>query len=206
MLDDTDRTQRLSTVAKVEFCIECVTLDRENGLVWVAGEGGVLQSIRLDELAESTSPTSPLIVSSSHDQRWAAESPKKSIILAIGMVRHRIITINSDRIVEFRAVEADGRGPQLLTVVKRMPAHESAVLGVRSLLPKANSGGPDFLTFSKKGTVMFWMLDGTCTGSRDIPLDQMNDAESGVINELKVVATCAPDDILIAGDKHGVLR
>jgi len=203
---DTKRMQRLSMAAKFGFCIECVTVDRKRGLVWVAGGGGNMRSMLMDDLVKPTASPSALVVLSSHDMTLTSGLDKRADTLAIGIIRNRIITIDSDRIVQIRAAEEAGKGPHLPGVIKRLSAHESAVLGVRSLLPKADPEGPDFLTFSKKGTVIFWMLDGTCTGSIEIHLDQPDAVEHGAVNELKVVTPFVPDDSLVSGDKAGVMR
>lgn len=192
--------------AKFGFCIKCVSIDRKLGLVCIAGEGGIVRSVLLDDLVNPIDSPSTLAVSPPHDVEWAADSDRKSNMLAIGNIRNRIITIDSDRVIQIWAAEEAGIGSRLSSVTKRLPAHESAVLGVRSLLPKAEPDGSDFMTFSNKGTVMFWMLDGTCTGSIEIPLDQPNSLEDSVVNELRVVTSFCTEDSLVSGDKTGVMR
>lgn len=206
LLDDTSRTQRLSIAAKFEFRIECVSIDRKRGLVCLAGEGGIVRAVLLDDLVMPIAFPSTLAVSTLHDMTLAADSDRKSITLAIGIIRNRIISIDSNRVVQIRAAEEAGIGSHFRTIIKTLPAHESAVIGVRSLLPKAELDGSDFLTFSKKGTVMFWMLDGTCTGSIEIHLDQPDGLEDGFVNELKVVTPFITEDCLVSGDKTGVIR
>ena len=206
LLDDTSRMQQLSIVAKVEFCIESVSIDRRQGLVYVAGERGIMRVVPLDELVEPVPSPYTLALSPPYDVASTANLVRKSNTLAIGVIRDRVITIDSDRVVQIWAAQDVGVGAQSRSVIKRLPAHESAVLGVRSLLPKAKPDGSDFLTFSKRGTVMFWTLDGTCTGSIEIPLEQPNGVEDDVINELKVVTPFVTEDSLVSGDRTGIMR
>ncbi len=206
LLDDTDRTQRLEKVARVAFKINCVTFDCNNKLVWVAGEGGGMKAIKLHDLLtpRRSSPTSS--VSPTLESDSTSNFAKQPTTLAVGLVRNRIISVDSNRSIEIRTAEDIGTVPASKTISKRLPAHDSAVLGVRSLLPKSSQDSPDFLTFSAKGTVRFWLLDGTCTGNIDIPLDQPNFPEDGDINELKTVIPSDADGHLLSGDKNGILR
>lgn len=207
LLDDTNQAQRLKTVAKCEFPIECVTVDHEHGLVWFAGQSGTLRSISLDDLLESNISLSISANSPPNCTTLLANTDKRSDVLAIGIIRNRIISIGADRYIQIRtATETASKGSHLAPVSKSLPAHDSAVLGVRSLLPKARPEGPDFMTFSKKGSVMFWMLDGTCTNRIEIPLDQSLGADDGAANELRSVMPLLPDDSLVSGDRNGVVR
>ena len=126
--------------------------------------------------------------------------------MAIGLVRGRVITVDSHRGIEIQGAAETDRASGLSCDSKRLPAHESAVLGVSSLLPKSRVDGPDFLTFSARGTVLFWLLDGACTGNMKIPLNQPIYLEDGDTNDLKIVIPLGSDERLLSGDKIGVLR
>lgn len=207
LLDDTNQAQRLKVVAKREFPIECVTVDHEHGLVRFAGQRGTLRSISLDDLLESNLSLSNSADSPPSCTTLVANTDKHSDILAIGIIRNRIITIGADRHIQIRtATEIASKRSHLAPVIKSLPAHDSAVLGVRSLLPKSRPEGPDFMTFSKNGSVMFWMLDGTCTNRIEIPLDQSVGSEEDAANELKLVTPLLPDNSLVSGDRNGVVR
>jgi hypothetical protein len=206
LLDDTDCTQRLERVARAEFKIHSVTFDSNQYSVWIAGEGGVTSPMNLDDLTKSSQSSAPAAALPLLQSKQAPNMEKRPITLALGLVRGRIISVDANRIMELRTAEALSSTLALSTVLKKLPAHESAVLGVRSLLPKSEANGPDFFTFSAKGTVLFWLFDGTCVGSVEIPLDQISRPEGGDTNEVKTVVPYNPDSCLVSGDKVGVLR
>ena len=203
LLDDSDETQQLKRVAHVDFSILCVVFDRAKGLVWIGGRHGNMGSINLDALIKPTIPTLPPTTT------WhfsSAGSDMVPDIVAIGFVRGRPLTINSDRVIEIRRL-VDTEGASVMeSDSKRLPAHESAVLGVSDLLPKTRVGGSDFFTFSARGNVLFWLLNGACTGSMKIPLDQSVYPEDGDTNDLKIVVPLGSDEHLLSGDGMGILR
>ena len=203
LLDDTSKTQQIKSVAKMDFCIFCVTLDQRNNSVLVAGESGEMRSIPLSDPTNSAASTGCKAPSSPPGQNVKSNLRKRPDILAIGILRDRVVTLSSDR--QIRITETLETSALPLTV-KSLPAHEDAVIGVHSLLPKAKFDSPDFLTFSAKGSVRFWMLDGSCTGSLEITLDQSSLIEDTERNELRTLASFLPDEIMISGDRYGVLR
>lgn len=203
LLDDSHRTQRLVRVAQVEFGILCAVFDHTNGLLWIGGRQGTTRSMHLDNLIK---PTIPIVLPVTTLPFSTTSSGTVPEIMAIGLVRGRVITIDSHRIIEIRGVADTIRASEMDFDSKKLPAHESAVLGVSSLLPKSRVEGPDFLTFSARGTVLFWLLDGTCTGSMKILLDQPIYPEDGDTNDLKIVVPLESEKHLLSGDKMGVLR
>lgn len=204
LLDDTDRNQRLEKIAKVYFGISCVALDQMKSRVWITGEKGVMNSIQLSVLIEPTASKSSSVTSILEPVSLPQQDTSSSNV-AIGMVRDRIISIDSNRTTNILAVEDGDTTPLALTVVKTLPAHESAVLGVRTLLPKARDDDPDFLTYSARGVVLYWTLKGVCTDRVDVLLKQASNDEDGAVNELKVVASSESSRFLVSGDKYGVL-
>ena len=206
LLDDADRTQRLNKVGKVDFKVNCVTFDSSRSIVWVAGEGGRMKALPLGDLVGSDRSNMPPSVSFDIGSESVSSSGKQYAAQAVGIVRNRIILVDSNRSIEIKAAEDTNLAPDSNSVCKKLPAHESAVLGVRSLLPKSSPEEPDFLTFSARGTVRFWSLDGTCTHRVDIPLDQPNCAGDGEINELRTVVPLYGRSYLLSGDKNGLLR
>ena len=202
ILDDSHQTQRLEKVARVDFGILCVVFDHAHGLVWVGGRQGTLRSMHLNTLIKPTvSSFQPGTISSSSSN--SLEIVPDTI--AIGFVRGRIITIDSHRVIEIRGLVDPAGASVIGSASKRLPAHESAVVGVSKLLSKSMVDGPDFLTFSARGSILFWRLDGTCTGSMKISLDQPIHSEDSDINALKIVVPSGSDDHLLSGDKMGVL-
>lgn len=203
LLDDSHQTQRLERVAHVGFGILCVVFDRSYSLVWIGGRQGTRMSMRLNTLIKPTiSNVLPITTLPSP----LTGSDMEPDTIAIGFVRGRVISIDSNRIIEIRgSVDAEWASMKG-SDFKRLPAHESAVVGVSDLLSKSRVDGPDFLTFSAGGTVLFWLLTGACTGSMKIPLDQPVYPEDGGTNDLKVVISLDSDERLLSGDKKGILR
>lgn len=206
LLDDSNKTQRLERVSQVQFGIQCVYYDRVATTVWIGGKDGIIEALPLSILEHPMeSPASPPC-SISLDSPLISSPRKKPSVLAIGYVRGSIITIDSDRILEFRPVKSEGAIRRESSHPKKMPAHESAVLGVCLLLHRPSQNDPCFLTFSARGTALFWQLDGTCKGRIDIPLDQPAMTELNESNELRVVVASEIDHSIISADKLGVLR
>ena len=165
-----------------------------------------MKAIKLHDLLKPRRSNSTSLISSTLESESTLSFAKQPTTLSVGLVRNRIISVDSNRSIEIRTAEEISTIPASNTISKRLPAHDSAVLGVRSLLPKSSQESPDFLTFSAKGSVRFWLLDGTCTGNVDIPLDQPNCPEDGDVNELKTVIPSDAEGHLLSGDKNGILR
>ena len=203
LLDDSHQTQRLERVAQVDFGILCVVFDHSYRLVWIGGRQGTVRSMHLDTLIKpAIPPVRPVMVLpfSSTGSEFVPD------IIAIGLVHDRVITVDTQRIIEIRGlIDTEGTS-SMESNCKRLPAHESAVLGVSNLLSKSRVDGPDFLTFSARGTVLFWLLDGTCHASMKIPLDQPAYLEDGDTNCLKIVVPLESDECLLSGDRMGILR
>ena len=201
LLDDSHKAQRLERVAQVEFGILCVAFDHTNGLIWIGGKQGTTRSMHIDNLIKPMMV--PPVVPLGTSLLSSASSGTVPDTLAIGLLRDRVITIDSNRIIELRGVADSKRVSGTHFDSKRLPAHESSVLGVSSLLPKLNPEDPDFFTFSARGTVLFWLLDGRCTGSIEIPLDPPGNGDT---NDLKIVVPLESDRNMLSGDRKGVLR
>ena len=206
LLDDSEKSQKLEKVTSAGFSIQCAFYDEARGLVWVAGQDQRTRAFSVNHLTSSNSPSDakgPLFDSTLPENPSLSETPS---ILAIGSVRNHVITSDSERNVRLMDVEQHNDVHQLGANKKHLPAHESAVLGVCELQSKDGSNKPNFLTYSARGTVLFWLLDGTCCGRTEIRLDQAQSEESGDVNELKVVVVSIFDEYLYSGDKRGVLR
>ena len=199
LLDDSHEMQQLERVAHVDFGILCVLVDHACGLIWIGGREGNVMSMHLNNMVKSTARVVPTVSTPALQSTGPNVVPD---IIAVGLVRGRIVAVNSHRIIEIRGLVDTAGGS--VTDSKRLPAHESAVLGVSNLLPKRFKG-PDFFTWSR-GIVLFWLLDGTCTGSIEIHLDQPVCPEDGDTNDLKIVVPLGSDELLLSGDSMGVLR
>ena len=203
ILDDSQQMQQLEKVAHVDFEILCVAYDHAYKLLWIGGGHGTMRSMHLDTL---TKPMLPNILPTTTPNFPSTGSGTVPDIIAVSFVRSRIITIDTHRITEIRGLVDATRASVVGSDSKRLPAHESAVLGVSDLLLKSKSNSPDFFTFSAKGTLLFWLLDGTIVGSMRVSLDQPICPEDSDANELKIVVPLGSDEHLLSGDKFGVLR
>ncbi len=204
LLDDTQRNQRLDRIAKTGSSILCVAVDSTNKCLWMGGTMGKHWALPLDHLTRievsldySVSPTGPQMLSS-------FGSSRSTDTLAIGSVRGHIVTVDSGHNIAIERAESGDCG-NVVATEKRMPAHDTAVLGV-STMYQPNDYDAEYFTWSVQGTVLFWLLDGTCKGKLDVTLDQVHSAEEGDLNELRVVRASESDDFFISGDKHGMLR
>lgn len=90
-------------------------------------------------------------------------------------------------------------------MVRELPAHKEAVLGVR-ILPKNSPTGAAFFTWATNGTVLYWTLDGTHKGDFNVELEQPSDLDEDVPNELRVVRVSPQSDYYVSGDRYGVMR
>ena len=203
LLDDTQRKQRLQRIAQVNFGVLCVGFDYTYGLVWIGGRQGNTRSMHIDTLIKPKISISSSLTASPFSSTSSGVVPDT---VAIGLVRGRVITIDGHRTIDIRKAPDIERASEIGSDAKRLLAHESAVLGVSSLLPKSRVDAPEFLTYSARGTVLFWLLDGTCTGSMKIPLDRPFHPETGDTNDLRIVVPLGSDEHLLSGDKMGVLR
>ena len=203
VLDDVDRTQRLDRVAQVDFSVSCVTVEKESKSVWIAGKNGRLQAMSMHALLTAASESS--CSSKSSTPRSSISPETKPSILAMGIVLGRVVTVDSDHVIELRDVDSGDHAPPTPTKSTRLLAHQSAVLGV-TILKHPNPLGSDFLTWSTNGTVLFWLLNGACKGSITIDLDRSLSPNDFDDNELKVFRAAEFEDFFVSGDKEGVIR
>ena len=206
LLDDSDKSQKLEKVAQMAFSIQCAYYDETRRLVWVGGKDQKTKALSLESLTSLNGLSDSLAQSPDSSPTAVSNLADTRSVLAMGSVRGCIVTSDSERNVRITQVERAREVYYLGDDKKHLPAHESAVLGVCELQNRPNFGGQDFLTYSARGTVLFWLIDGTCCSRIDIRLDQTQGADVGDMNELKVVVVSDLDESLYSGDKRGVLR
>ena len=204
LLDDTNRNQRLDRIAKTSSSISCVAVDRVNKCLWMGGALGKLWTLPLDALTCAKVTSNHLFSPSNLESLPSSGSGQCPDTLAIASLRGHIVTVDSDHIIGIRGATETGRGSVIATE-KRIPAHDSAVLGVR-ILYQPNKHDADFFTWSVQGTVFFWLFDGTYRGKLEVPLDQPDNTEESDMNELRVMRASDSDRFFVSGDKRGVLR
>ena len=204
LLDDTDRNQRLNRVAKTGSSISCVTVDKINKCLWMGGTQGKLWTLPLDLLTCGTVVPDHLVSPFNLDLLTCLGPSHCPDICAIASLCGHIVTVESDHIIGVKGV-TNTVGGSVITTEQRVPAHDSAVLGVRAL-HQPNDYDAEFFTWSAQGTVIFWLFDGAWKGKLEVALDQPADAEEGGLNELRVMRAYESDRFFVSGDKYGVLR
>ena len=197
LLDESARPPRLQAVAQVPAAVQCLCYDADSKIVWAAGQGAVLQPLALQDLRNGNELQADLSLRISE--------PRDAVVAAIGKIRGCILTIE-DRQMHITDARQAVAVINKETTIKSFPAHDSAVLGVCSLVGWSDSSKYSFLTYSARGSVLFWRFDGTCTARFDVPLDQMVGSTEIEANELKSLAVFEATENLIVGDKTGILQ
>lgn len=116
-----------------------------------------------------------------------------------------LFTLDSNRSLKIITMVTVEGVPVPHSMVRELPAHKDACLGVRSLPPNHPSQAA-FFTWSAGGCVLFWSLDGICKADFQIEIEQPSESDDEVPNELKVVRVSKDGDFFVSGDKYGVLR
>lgn len=204
LLDDMDQSQRLEKVAHVDFRVLCVTVGARQDSVIVAGSEGRVKILSMQDLERSEVMLDAADLSSRSSPASGNVGIRRTLpsILAVGcLCRNRIFTVDSAHTLCIRSVE-QVEDEDTTTCLKQLAAHDSAVLGV-SVLQQPNRQAADFFTWSSQGTALFWTLDGICTYTLQVSLEQESTSEFGDANELKVLRASPTDGLFVFGDKHG---
>ncbi|KAL1305160.1 hypothetical protein AAFC00_002084 [Neodothiora populina] len=198
ILDDSERSQRLTRVAIMGFSVTAACLDGPTRLL-VTGSDGTMKALDMTGLQNAAVPAGTPSGSSTPTKSTSINSTH---FVAIGAVADIAITVDNHHGVQLRrspGVNDEEISPAFYAV----PAHADAVLGVRAL-PMPNKSDAAFLTWSAGGTVIYWTSDCEMAASLKIPMSQSVDVYN-VTNELKSV-TSASSSLTISGDRYGMLR
>lgn len=198
LLDDSSPAPQLEKIAGLPFTAHCVYFDGNTGLAWFGGADGQIKALNVDSLVQREY--------SELAQQDGGNPKSGRNMIALGAARNRLVTMDSDHLIGLRKLEEEDELASKSPDCKRLPAHESAVLGTCSLTHWPDNGGADFLTYSARGTVLFWNLDGTCCGKLELPMEQAQDGFPLDPNEIKVIIADEGERTLISGDKRGALR
>lgn len=198
LLDDSDGNQRFTKVAEAGFAVTTATLGSD-GQLYLAGMNGACSSLRVAELLHS-SPTADTPTTFSqvpHGQMLDCAS-----IVAMVAIEDALVTCDSSHAVRVFALE-DSRDISVPTQpILQLPAHGDPIYGVKAL-NGLNDLCATFYTWSANGIVHFWSSDGLGKFMLQVGLDQTNNDDH---NELKAVHVSRNTEILVSGDKSGVLR
>lgn len=200
LLDDSAGYQKLSLIRHMNFGITSLAVDLDQSSIWIGGRGRQIQKMSFDSLRPvSSSPGPPASPST-------PKKPKKTpAIICMGSLSSHLVTFDSTKAIHVYPSDhldddSDQDAPDRV-----MPAHRDSVLGIRSLR-KPNSLDADFFTWSCRGIVHFWDIEGKCRASRNVPVDRLPNDEDDMANELKALAAAGNMDFFASGDKLGVLR
>ena len=196
LLDDGDKTQSLEIIGRVSFPINCVHYDASGGTVLIAGDRGAIESFAVNEARAGGGLDLP--------REMSTGLPHKNIV-AIGRIQAGYVLVDNHHVVDIWAAVPSFDPENTKALFKRLPAHESAVLGVCILDNWKGPGQVDFLTYSARGTVLFWRADGACLARIEISLEQPGSSSKLDFNELKTLCPFESQGLLFAGDKTGVL-
>ena len=126
-------------------------------------------------------------------------------VMAMASMLGHLFTLDSNHSIKIINMSTIDDVPVPNSMVRELPAHKDAVLGVR-LLPLGSPSRAAFFTWSAGGHVLFWSLEGINRGDFQVELEQPTDGEEDISNELRVVRSSPCGDFFVTGDKYGVLR
>lgn len=194
---------RLSKIANAEFGVSCITIDADSKFAWVAGRHGQIRALVLKEIVPSTPPISPS--TSRSGSPILPDGCRPANVMAMASMLGHLFTLDSNHSIKIINMSTVDGVPVPNSMMRELPAHKDAVLGVR-LLPNNHLSGASFFTWSIGGLVHFWSLEGVNRGDFSIELEQPTDSEDDISNELRVLRISPMGDYFVSGDKYGVLR
>jgi hypothetical protein len=201
LIDDSDGTQRFSKVAEAGVAVTSMTVDGKGRLHLASNQGGLRTLNIKDNITAMTPPPSPPPRVESPTVNLTSITDK---IEAVASLLDYIVTIDSQHSIRLSHLCSPDDESLIGEVVQKLPAHGAPVLGVASLgMP--NSADACFYTWSTGGSILFWSSEGTCKETVQVPLEQFDGAYSDT-NELRIVSASSDANLLVTGDKYGVLR
>ena len=210
---------KLNKVAGIVNSISCITIDKELNRVRVGGRSGMCTSFDLSSLLDTTIPLSLPRPSGLEPEHECGH------LCAMGYAGKRLVVIDTNHRIGIQTsnvtcpdsfvgpIERDCVRPRHDSpgeVDARLwenlfPAHADAAMGVNPL-PGKNCFGAEFLTWSASGTIVFWDLSGNVKASLLVNIEQMERHDESPSNRCQVVKVSRNADLLLAGDRHGVLQ
>jgi WD40 repeat protein len=200
--DDGDG-QRLLKAGHAGFSITCIAIDPRQQLVCVGGRAGLIKELRFEDL---------LRPSNKFELRSEQNQSLRNIQDHMGLRSHNPATFCAMAFVADVRVAVDSQ--HAITISKKgatqsshpLSSHRDPVLGV-GILSQPNHFDSVFFTWTSVGEVRLWDLQGRSKFTIQIELDQSLSSENDEsINQCRVVRTSEKGDILVSGDKYGVLR
>lgn len=204
LLDDTDG-QRLVKIGHAGFNITCIAVDIDREVVCIGGRVGTTRILSFEELLQASS----LDLRTDQEPAMPNSDPTGSTLCAMAFVDGIQVTVDDRHSIVLKTVSiADETVLESDRLQFRdsfpLTAHRDPVLGVR-LLQQPNDMQADFFTWSSKGEVHFWDLQGNSKGSLQVEVEQFPGDEDST-NQCQVIRSSASASLLVTGDKYGVLR
>ena len=198
LLDDSEKQQRLSKVAAVDFGVTAACT-AANGQLLVSGVDGRIEMLCLEQLLQETSSReTPNLLSPKK-----ASYKRQTQLSAIGWIDSIVVTVDNGHSIQLRQPSTT-ENPPSFPVMNTLAAHSDQILGIRAL-PMIKQQPASFLTWSSEGSVIGWNSNGKPTFNTNVPLEQVNDVYN-MTNELKSVSSVLHCSFIVTGDKYGVLR
>ncbi|KAK6359397.1 hypothetical protein TWF696_000557 [Orbilia brochopaga] len=198
-----DGLQRVSKVASADTGVTCLAVDGQRKYAWVAGRHGSIRTLKLQDIANPlTPPESP---SSRSGSPILPLGCKPANVIAMANLGQNLFLIDSNRSIKVVSLKYHEGLPTPDSVAYEFPAHKSAVNGVRLMPPSAYIQA-DFFTWSACGTILFWDSDGNYQSEVMVELEQPREIDDDIRNELKVVELSDNGELIVTGDRFGVLR
>ncbi|KXT03407.1 hypothetical protein AC579_7273 [Pseudocercospora musae] len=205
LLDDSVRTQTLTLVANAAMRISAARLDGQD-MYHVVGEESQTASYLVPDL-ERRGADKTLRRASISPTKSSQSGVRLAHTVAIATVGQAVVEINSDRVISLSQADPSPRASASASESlrpRRLPAHQDAVLGVLPV-QSALLNHVAFLTFSGRGTVRFWDLDGDSTRDAvEMPVSDFSQTE-GPPNELRAVALLVSGQYIAGGDRYGTI-
>ena len=198
LLDNSSPVPLLERKDGLPFSAQCVYFDGHTSLVWFGGANGQIKALSVDSLVQRGYPDLA--------RQDGGNAKSGHDVVALGAVRNRLVTVDNGHVVRLRKLQEESELAHESSDCKHLPAHESAVLGTCALTHWPDNEGADFLTYSARGTVLFWNLEGRCCGRLELSMEQVQDDPLLDPNEIKTVIADDGETNLISGDKRGALR
>jgi len=193
LLDDTDGNQRFEKISAVDFSVTASAVDEHGNLILASLDGPTFEIALGDHLQAATEPASK--------QPLTMSCRPPCCIIALSPFLDHIVTAESHGGIRLHPVSVHPGSCEL--DINVLPSHGGAVQGVRPLR-SLNDPAVMFMTWSARGSILFWSESGTCQGQIQVELEQLD--YHGAVNELKIVRAVPQINSLVTGDKYGVLQ
>jgi len=194
-LDYTDGNQRFERITRVEFSITASAVDEYGNLILASFDGSTW------EIALGGNLKTTIEWTGQRSLKMSCKPPY--CIIALSPFLGHIVTAESHGGIRLHPVDPSVHLENSRMDTAVLPSHGGAVQGVR---PLRSFVDPTvlFMTWSARGSILFWAERGTCRGQVQVELEQLD--YDGAVNELKVVRAVSQINSVVTGDKYGVLQ